>query len=237
MLPHRPSPGGAAVALGLVLGCAACAHVAVGSEKDATLAAMERGFAALAHGHHAQARTRLAEALAAFDALALDGSALEKAFASDPDKPYRGRPHERTLTALTVAALDAEAGRCDMARASLKDAAYLHARDQRDTAGRAHDDVIPLAEAIARGCRGDAVTLVFRGHGPTFAATGTHAETLTLRDGDDHGTAGLIHIGAAASASSAKPAPLWSSTFEAAHVGQRPFAQVLAERARFKSER
>lgn len=115
----------------------ACAHIDAPAV-DPTLERLERAFATLrAGGSHARARRDLELAARAFDELALPGASLEEALASDPQKPYRGRPWERALALTLLAALDAERGRCDLAVPSLKSAALHDLRVQRDEASDA----------------------------------------------------------------------------------------------------
>lgn len=55
---------------------------------------------------------------------------MNLAFAADADKPYRGRPHERVLSATSLAILDMVRGRCDLAIPTLRSAEFLDARWQ-----------------------------------------------------------------------------------------------------------
>lgn len=117
----------------------------VSGDGDPTLDALEQAFLALRAGDHDDARAWLEDATATFDDLALEGTTLEKAFAADARKPYRGRPHERVLASVVLAALDIERGRCDLALPSLKNAAWLDARsDPQDTTDVALVHVLTL---------------------------------------------------------------------------------------------
>lgn len=145
----------ARVALGAAILLPACAHnrdddldiEEIVGEEDPTLEALEQAFLALREGAHDDARLWLEEATATFDDLALEGSSLEKAFASDVHKPYRGRPHERVLASVVLAALDIERGRCDLALPSLKNAAWLDAR-----ADPAETTDVPLVPVLTLRC-------------------------------------------------------------------------------------
>lgn len=95
---------------------------------DDTLHDLERAFALLRKGKKSSARRLLERAVHRFDDLAMESTPLEAMFASDVNKPYRGRPHERVLAAAVLAALDIERGRCDLAVPTLRNAAWLDAR-------------------------------------------------------------------------------------------------------------
>lgn len=146
--------GAFGAALGSSLLASGCAHTreddpsieeVVSGDGDPTLDALEQAFLALRDGDHDDARAWLEDATAAFDDLALEGTTLEKAFAADASKPYRGRPHERVLASVVLAALDIERGRCDLALPSLKNAAWLDARsDPQDTTDVALVHVLSL---------------------------------------------------------------------------------------------
>ena len=109
-----------------------CAHAdAMGGgddARDAVLDDLSDAFADLRSADHDGAHRSLARATAQFDDLHLDGGALEEALMSDADKPYRGRPFERVLAEVTLAALDIERGRCDLALPTLLQAAFLDAK-------------------------------------------------------------------------------------------------------------
>lgn len=95
---------------------------------DDTLHDLERAFALVRKGKKSSARRLLERAVHRFDDLAMESTPLEAMFASDGNKPYRGRPHERVLAAALLAALDIERGRCDLAVPTLRNAAWLDAR-------------------------------------------------------------------------------------------------------------
>lgn len=129
---------------------AGCAHLGAPAP-DPTLDRLERAFATLrAGGSHARARRDLEVAAATFEQLALPGTSLDEALASDPAKPYRGRPWERTLSLVLLAALDVERGRCDLAVPTLKSAA-LH--DLRSTRGEVSD--APIVHLLLLRCLHD----------------------------------------------------------------------------------
>ena len=114
----------------------ALAAGAVDEPADTVLNELDYGFYALRLGQHAKARALLGKAVATFNDLALDGSALERAFASDVHKPYRGRPHERVFASAVLAALDMERGRCDLALPTLRNAAFLDVKAAYDRVWR-----------------------------------------------------------------------------------------------------
>lgn len=76
-----------------------------------------------------EAQTYLEKAYGTFDDLR-DPVNFSKAFTSDSQTPYRGRPYERMLTAMLIAMMDTENQRCDMALPALKAAEFLDARWQ-----------------------------------------------------------------------------------------------------------
>lgn len=144
--PRSPGLAGGALLCVCVL-LSGCAHVDE-APTDPTLDRLERAYATLrSGGPHERARRDLERAAASFEDLALPGTSLEEALASDPDKPYRGRPWERTLSLVLLAALDAERGRCDLAVPSLKTAALL---DLRSARGEASD--APVVYALLLRC-------------------------------------------------------------------------------------
>lgn len=122
--------------------------------KDALWLAMLQGFALLRQPTVHQPRTRtqahalLEQAFAGFDDLR-DPDNFSVAFTSDADKPYRGRPHERVLTAVTLALLDMAEGRHDMALATLRNAEFLSARWQRTAVGT----TTPIIHALMLRCQ------------------------------------------------------------------------------------
>ena len=102
---------------------------------DATLLAMEEGFALLRNpglqeqAHRQKAHHYLEHAFYSFENLQ-DPENLNFAFTPDASVPYKGRPHERVFTATTLAMLDALEGRCDIAFPTLRAAEFLDARWQ-----------------------------------------------------------------------------------------------------------
>ncbi|MDP2340681.1 MAG: hypothetical protein Q8O67_06975 [Deltaproteobacteria bacterium] len=227
---------------------------------DPVLRDLEGAFVALEGAHprgHALARRLLVRATAVFEDTQLDGSDVEKAFASDRKKPYRGRPHERVLAHVVLAALEMERGRCDLALPSLKSAAFF---DLKSKVGEDSDAVVVHALLLrclialkgtdaeiqaARDAVDDDVAaavlrpgalLVLRGRGPRFAARGSRGETVVAepRD-DDDGAAIVIGLGRSAHKRSRVEIAVWSSFEQATSIRGRPFDKVLAERARFAS--
>ncbi|MEM7494674.1 MAG: hypothetical protein AAF471_00710 [Myxococcota bacterium] len=122
--------------------------------KDAVWLAMLQGFALLRQPTvhqprtRAQARALLEQAVASFEDLR-DPDNFSVAFTSDADKPYRGRPHERVLTAITLALLDMAKGRHDMALATLRNGEFLSARWQRTAVGT----TTPIIYALMLRCQ------------------------------------------------------------------------------------
>ena len=102
---------------------------------DATLLAMEEGFALLRspglkdEAQRKKAHYYLEHAFYSFENLQ-DPQNLNLAFTPDASVPYKGRPHERVFTATTLAILDALDGRCDIAFPTLRAAEFLDARWQ-----------------------------------------------------------------------------------------------------------
>ncbi|MBL92218.1 MAG: hypothetical protein CMH56_10480 [Myxococcales bacterium] len=122
---------------------------------DATLLAMEEGFALLrSEGDHDEVLQKKAHAFlekAFYDFQSLqDPENLNLAFTADADVPYKGRPHERVLTATTLALLDALGGRCDLALPTLRAAEFLDARWQPFPYGTD----APLVYALMLFCSG-----------------------------------------------------------------------------------
>jgi hypothetical protein len=113
-------------ALLLAVSCSVAAHAG-----DAVLFDVDEAFALLGSDSaraHAQARARLERAARAFDDLSPDEDPLRAAFLGDRTKPWRGRTFERVLSLVTLAALDIERHRCDLALPALKTAALHDAR-------------------------------------------------------------------------------------------------------------
>jgi hypothetical protein len=171
-----------------------------------------------------RARPLLARAAAALDDLADDRDSLAAAVGGDDAAAWRGLPHERVMVLLTLAALDVDAGRCDLALPTLK-----NARHHRDRAflqrGEAvpHDDLL-LAELLRARCaliegvgdvdaaradlqaRPDGARLVaavsaptlrlsFAGRAPAVVAAGGQGELGTLSWSTDDRVAFVLTIG------------------------------------------
>ena len=226
---------------------------------DPVLRDLEGAFEALRDKRrHALGRRLLLRATARFDDTDLDGSDVEKAFASDRSKPYRGRPHERVLAHVTLAALEIERGRCDLALPELKSAAFfdlkasidddsdavvVHAlllrclielrtsSDEIEAVRAAVDDV-----AVAAAVTSPGALLVLRGRGPRFVAAGARGERVVVEasaDDDDNDDDIVIRLGGRSAAVVAgREIAVWSSLQQASSVRGRPFEQLLAERAR-----
>ena len=129
--------------------------------RNATLIAMETGFSLLRQIAEKGEDPRQADKDAAWrDAAELLERAhasfsdlttpenMHSAFAADSDKPYRGRPHERVLTATSLALMDMLRGRCDLAIPTLRSAEFLDARWQPFPFGTDS----PLVYALALRC-------------------------------------------------------------------------------------
>lgn len=102
--------------------------------REATLLALEHGFNLLRGGLPEPERARRAAGFLelghqTFEDLKAPDN-FNQAFSADQDAPYRGRPHERVLTAVTLAVHDLVQGRCDMAVPTLRSAEFLDARWQ-----------------------------------------------------------------------------------------------------------
>lgn len=98
---------------------------------DPVLRDVERAFDILRTDRPAaanRARGLLAGAGAALDDLTDDRETIARVVGGDDSAPWRGLPHERVFILLTLAALDVDAGRCDLALPTLKNA--LHHRDR-----------------------------------------------------------------------------------------------------------
>jgi hypothetical protein len=197
-----------------VVALALVAAVAAPSTTDPLERGLETAFATLLDNDdpslrraHTQARRSLERCVEVFDDVDVDGSALERAYASDPKKPYRGRPHEQLAAHLTLAALDLERGRADLALPSLRTARLIATRrDVKDavvvvdalayvalraehSAGRAtaaevaaaRVDVPAAVAAAVDAADGDrVVALRLRGFAPTLVSAGSAGESVTL---------------------------------------------------------
>lgn len=108
---------------------------AMQNPKNASQVAMMEAFNLLRRGDLADSGTRslvlkyLSYAEGTFGDLRQPDN-FSMAFSADADTPYRGRPHERVLTAVMLAVMDMERGRYDMALPTLKNAEFLDARWQ-----------------------------------------------------------------------------------------------------------
>lgn len=128
---------------------------------NATLIALESGFSRLRqiepqgedpcqsdkNAAWRDAAELLERAHASFSDLTTPNN-MNSAFAADSDKPYRGRPHERVLTATSLALMDMLRGRCDLAIPTLRSAEFLDARWQPFPYGTDS----PLVYALALRC-------------------------------------------------------------------------------------
>lgn len=101
-------------------------------------------------GNIKRAKTYLENAFNTFDDLK-EPANFSKAFTSDNQTPYRGRPYERMLSAILLALLDAADDRCDMAVPALKAAEFLDARWQPFMFGTD----APLIYALMLRCSSD----------------------------------------------------------------------------------
>ncbi|MBM4280383.1 MAG: hypothetical protein FJ137_06350 [Deltaproteobacteria bacterium] len=131
-----------------------------GTGDDATgaavLADIDDAFALLVRDDdrtHAAARRRLARAARSFDDLRVGDDVLRQALVGDANKPWRGRAYERVLSLVTLAALDVERGRCDLALPTLRNAA-LHDARVAPAAHRGDSDAV-VVFALALRCLAD----------------------------------------------------------------------------------
>jgi hypothetical protein len=98
---------------------------------DPVLRDVEQAFGILRAnrpGAASRARAHLTRVAAVLDDLDPARSDVAVAIAGDGAAPWRGLPHERVLALLTLAALDVDAGRCDLALPTLKNAEHHQAR-------------------------------------------------------------------------------------------------------------
>lgn len=243
------------------------ASLALPQASDPVLRDLERAFVLLEDDpkQHARARALLERATARFEDTALDGSDVQKALVSDATKPYRGRPWERVLAHVVLAALDIERGRCDLALPSLKSAAFFAHKPgaTSDPAARTDGDLLVRAltrrclievgasdadvdaagdidEAVLRAVLDPRAVLVLDGRGPALTRGGGHGDVVVVVDRSAERTRPIVIALGERSAKRAKlpkgGAVLWSSTTQARAVAERPFTAVLASRARFKDQ-
>lgn len=227
---------------------------------DPTLHAVDRAFELLPERKkHMQARQLLVRATSTFDDQSLDGSDLEHAFAGDANKPWRGRPHERVLAHVVLAALEMERGRCDLALPSLKAAAFYDAKAAVDDVSDAvvvhaltlrclidegaDDGEVDAARArldprVAALALDPQARLVLDGRGPRYQRSGGHGEDVVVV-----GRGGIV-VDPVVIALSRRAQPskrlrggvvVWDSLQQATTVQGRPYTKVLAERAKFKA--
>lgn len=237
--------------------------VATATAGDPVLRDLEAAFVALDDGRQASARRLLVRATAAFEDTQLDGSDLQKAFASDRRKPYRGRPHERVLAHVVLAALEMQRGRCDLALPSLKSAAFFDLKakvgDDSDAVVvhaltlRCLIDLEASAEEIgaARDVVGDArieaavrdpgARLVLDGRGPSFVPRGAQGEGVVAVQREHETRPIVIHLDRRVGdrhrvdggVGPSAGLTVWSSFEQATTRRGRPFDKILADRARF----
>lgn len=247
------------VVVALLLGVTAAAAP---RHDDDTLAAVDGAFSILRDDRPAalsRARARLEAAAPALGDLDPDISDAARAFAGDRRRPWRGQAHERALAFLTLAALDAHAGRCDLAVPATKSAehhlgqAHLHSGDR----GRA-ERRLPLAAALRLRCQagddddraavgralavhlqsGGGVRLEFRGRAPTLVAHGAHGEGLARARIDDDDVAFTLTLpprmaqgGGASTTAKASPMTGFDVDVDAAPLGPAAMAQRAARAA------
>jgi hypothetical protein len=179
---------------------------------DPVLRDVERAYGILRAARPAaaaRARALLAAAAAALDDLADDRDGLGAALGGDDAAAWRGLPHERVMVLLTLAALDVDAGRCDLALPTLKNA--RHHRDQASLqrgeavaaddllladvlrarcaihdgvgdvdAARAALQVRPEGERLLAAVAAPALQLRFSGRAPAVTAGGAHGAVGSL---------------------------------------------------------
>ena len=200
------------VAVAVVAASSASAVASPRWSDDPVLRDVERAYGILRDDRPAaasRARALLAHAAAALDDLNDPRDSLAAAVGGDDAAPWRGLPHERVMVLLTLAALDVDAGRCDLALPTLK-----NARHHRDQASLQRGEVVVeddllLAEVLRARCAfnggvGDvdaaraalrarpdgerllaatiapALRLSFTGRAPSVKAGGAHGEAGLL---------------------------------------------------------
>ncbi|MEI6806078.1 MAG: hypothetical protein WCK49_06180 [Myxococcaceae bacterium] len=101
---------------------------------EKTLLDMQQGLDLLRRGdltpeETKRAQTYLESAFNTFEDLK-DPENFSKAFTSDNQTPFRGKPYERMMTAILLGLMDVSQGRCDRALPAFKSAEFLDARWQ-----------------------------------------------------------------------------------------------------------
>lgn len=101
---------------------------------DQTLLDMQQGLDLLRRGDLTpedtkRAETYLESAFHTFEDLK-DPENFSKAFTTDSQTPFRGKPYERMLTAVLLGLMDVSRGRCDLALPAFRAAEFLDARWQ-----------------------------------------------------------------------------------------------------------
>jgi hypothetical protein len=252
------------VAVLALLACGLATGAVAGPPRidDPVLRDVERAFATLRADRPAvaaRARAVLADVAAALDDLADERASLEAALGGDDGAAWRGLPHERVFILLTLAALDVDAGRCDLALPTLKNA--LHHRDrglvQRGEvvpdddhaladvlrarcaivagvgdveAARAALRARPDGEALHAAATAPALVLEFVGRAPGIAATGVGGEQGRLVWRDDDAIAFTVTIGGPSKASKASSSSM-VTVHDLRQVARPPGPAATARRA------
>lgn len=145
------------VALPVVFAVLAATTVNAALPADPVLRDVERAFQILRDdrpGAANRARGVLAQAATALDDLVDDRETAAVIVGGDDSAAWRGLPHERVFILLTLAALDVDAGRCDLALPTLKNA--LNHRDrgrlQQGAAGQANADDPAVVTVLTARC-------------------------------------------------------------------------------------
>lgn len=233
----------AAVIVGFVTLSASSAWSAASSTRlpdDPVLRDVERAFDILRADRPAaanRARPLLVRAAAALDDLTDDRDSLVAAVGGDDAAAWRGLPHERVMVLLTLAVLDVDAGRCDLALPTLKNARHHRDRAMLQRGEPVPDDDLLLAELLRARCalvdgvgdiddaraalqaRPDAPRLIaavtspmlqlsFSGRAPGVVAGGSHGEHGSLSWSGDTEAAFSITIGRGRPTTTSSAAPL-----------------------------